>query len=782
MQIELDDESKHFLVINTHKGLYRFNRLPYGVASAPAIFQKVMDQVLQGLPGVVCYIDDILVTGRTDMEHMRNLEAVFKRLKEYGFRLKLRKCQFFQESVEYLGKIISSEGLHPSPKKVEAILKVSPPTDVSELRSFLGMVNHYGRFIKCLADLSAPLNRLLRKDEPWSWNTECRDSFIKIKEALTTTKVLAHFSPDLPLGLACDASAVGIGAVLFHRYPDGAERPIAYASKSLTSAEKNYSQIEREALSIIFGIKKFHQFLYGRSFILITDHKPLLTIFGPKKGIPVMSASRLQRWAIILSAYSYSIEYKPTKQHGNADCLSRLPLDTDPAFERYQSLHPVVNLIQQNQITQLPVSAHEVKNATAEDPVLKQVLAKIKAGWPKIQTNLPSELQPYFNRSFQLTVQEGCILCGLKVVIPSSLRERVLEEIHEGHTGIVKMKSMARIHVWWPKIDVDIERTVGKCTACQENSRDPVRAPLHPWEQPKQPWMRIHVDFAGPFEGSMWFIVVDAHTKWPEVIPMKTTTANNTITVLRSLFARYGIPNQIVSDNGSQFTSEEYRKFCESNGIRRTLVAPYHPSSNGEAERFVQTFKSALRRAKSEDLKQALAQFLLHYRTSSHGTTGKSPAEMMFGRRIQTRLDLLHPKPKRTKSKNLEKEQVPRLKLREFQVGNCVWMRNYQGKPRWLPGVVTARTGPVSYRIQCRGQEHRRHVDQLKRRESVGPSKQVELGTEEFSLYPEVVMEQPREYIEQNEHLPEPEREPDQPEAPRYSLRKTRNPPIRYGQ
>ena len=332
LQIELDDKSKQFLVINTHKGLYCFNRLPYGVASAPAIFHKVMDQVLQGLPKVACYIDDILVTGCTNEEHIRNLEAAFKRLKNYGFRLKLRKCKFFQVSVKYLGKIISSEGIHPSPKKVEAILEVAPPADVSELRYFLGMVNRYGCFIRCLADLSAPLNRLLKKDEPWSWNTECQESFVKIKEALTTTKVLAHFSPDLSLGLGCDASAVGIGAVLFHRYPDGTERPIAYASKSLISAEKNYSQIEREALSIIFGVKKFHKFLYGRPFVLVTDHKPLLTIFGPTKGIPVMSASRLQRWAIILSAYSYSIEYKPTKQHGNADCLSRLPLDTDSVF------------------------------------------------------------------------------------------------------------------------------------------------------------------------------------------------------------------------------------------------------------------------------------------------------------------------------------------------------------------------------------------------------------------------------------------------------------------
>ena len=217
-----------------------------------------MDQVLPKLAGVVCFIDDILVTGCNEAEHLSNLEAVFQKIQEYGLRLKLRKCKFFQESVEYLGQVVSREGVHPSRKKVEAILKVQPPTDLSELRSFLGMVNHYGKFIQSLADLSAPLNKLLRKDTPWQWTSECQQSFDQIKEALTSTRVLAHYDSKLPVGLAYDASAVGVGAVLFHRYEDGAERPIAYASKSLTQAEKNYSQIEREALSIIYGVKKFH--------------------------------------------------------------------------------------------------------------------------------------------------------------------------------------------------------------------------------------------------------------------------------------------------------------------------------------------------------------------------------------------------------------------------------------------------------------------------------------------------------------------------------------------
>ena len=209
------------------------NRLPYGVA--PAIFQQMMDQLLPKLPRIVCFIDDILITGRDEKEHLSNLEAFLKTLHKYGLRLKLRKCKFFEESVEYLRQVVSKEGIHPSEKKIDAILNVQPPTDVSQLRSFLGMVNHYGKFIQFLADLSAPLNRMLKKYVPWRWSRECQHSFQKIKEALTSTKVLAHYDSELPIGLAC---AVGVGAVLFHKYEDGTERPVAYASKSLTPAEK----------------------------------------------------------------------------------------------------------------------------------------------------------------------------------------------------------------------------------------------------------------------------------------------------------------------------------------------------------------------------------------------------------------------------------------------------------------------------------------------------------------------------------------------------------------
>jgi hypothetical protein len=295
LQVELDEEAQKYLVINTHKGLYRYKRLPFGVSSAPAIFQQVMDQVVQGLKGVACYLYDPVITGRTREEHLQHLEVVLKRIKDYGFRIRKEKCTFLQDSVEYLGHIIDNMGIRPSPKKVEAILQAPAPKDQSQLRSFLGGVNYFGKFIGRLADLSAPLNRLLRQDVLWTWSKETEEAFRKLKEALASMDVLVHYDPKQTVGLACDASSVGIGAVLFHRYPDGSERPIAYASKTLTQAERNYSQIEREALSIIFGVKKFHQYLFGRTFKLVTDHKPLLAILGPQRGIPVMAGSRLQR-------------------------------------------------------------------------------------------------------------------------------------------------------------------------------------------------------------------------------------------------------------------------------------------------------------------------------------------------------------------------------------------------------------------------------------------------------------------------------------------------------
>ena len=263
LQLPLDESSKEYLTVNTHKGLYRYNRLPFGVSSAPSIFQRTIENLLQGIKGVSVYIDDILLTGSTLHEHLQILDAVLQKLRNSGLRLNRKKCFFLRHQIEYLGHVIDKDGIRPTTEKVRAIQEARTPQNFSELRSFFGIINYYHQFLPNLSTTLAPLYRLLQKDVKWTWEQEQEEAFKAAKEALQDDLLLVHYDETKPLILACDASQYGLGAVLSHTMEDGTERPVAYASRTLTPAEKNYSQLEREGLAIIFGIKKFHNYLYG---------------------------------------------------------------------------------------------------------------------------------------------------------------------------------------------------------------------------------------------------------------------------------------------------------------------------------------------------------------------------------------------------------------------------------------------------------------------------------------------------------------------------------------
>ena len=322
-QLLLDEESKKFTTINTHKGLYQYNRLPFGVSSAPGISQRTMENLLQGIPHVVVRVDDILVSGKDDPDHLANLGTVLSRLSNAGLKLSLGKCLFMQPQVTYCGYVINGDGIQPVAAKVDAIKNAPEPKDVSQLRAFLGMLNYYHRFLPDVATILEPLHHLLRKGSKWQWLKEQQEAFKKAKELLQSAELLVHFDPAKELILAADASDYGVGALLSHKMDGGAECPIGYMSRSLNEAERNYSTLEKEALAIIFGVKKFHQFLYGHPFTIKTDHKPLEGLLNERKGIPALAAPRIQRWALTLSAYEYKISYKAGQTNGNAYGLTR---------------------------------------------------------------------------------------------------------------------------------------------------------------------------------------------------------------------------------------------------------------------------------------------------------------------------------------------------------------------------------------------------------------------------------------------------------------------------
>lgn len=385
--------------------------------------------------------------------------------------------------------------------------------------------------------------------------------------------------------------------MISHLFTDGSEKAVAHAARALTKTEKNYSQIEKEALAIVFAVQKFHKMLYGRRFTLLTDHKPLLAIFGSKKGIPIYTASRLQRWATLLLGYDFEMKYLSTDSIGQADALSRLintgKQESEDAVIASIATEPEFSHVLRDAVDPLPVNVQMVKKATNHDALLQEVLGYVRSGWPKKCPN--EQLTPFFTRRGSLSEIDSCLFFGERVVIPEVLRERVLRQLHKGHPGITRMKALARSYVFWPNLDAHLEEVGRSCSNCAFAAKRPKQTELKTWPMPEVPWSRVHVDFAGPLNGVPFLILVDAYSKWPEVTVMQNTSSFSTIRALRHIFCQHGYPETLVSDNGPQFTSELFTTFCNMNGITHLRTAPYHPQSNGQAERFVDTLKRAIK-------------------------------------------------------------------------------------------------------------------------------------------------------------------------------------------
>ncbi|XP_065204153.1 uncharacterized protein K02A2.6-like [Planococcus citri] len=702
LQLSADEQTQIILTLNTHLGLFQPTSIMYGVGCAPAFFQEFMDKKFGHLKNTCDVIDDLIMTGKDDEEHLQTIVEVLEICLQCNIRLNLKKCKFLQSQVKFLGYLVDKNGVHKTAEKISAIMDAPRPQNGDEIKSFLGMVGFYGKFFPNLATIAAPLNYLTGKNRHFEWTSECQESFEKIKQEIASDRVLFRYDPNLPLLLSVDASPVGLGAVLAHEVT-GQERPIIFASRTLNRSERNYSQIDREALAIKWGIEKFAHYLYGAKFTLITDSEPLVHIFDRKRSLPKLTVTRLQHYALYLTMFNFKVKYRRSEDNGNADFLSRCPIGVIEANTTADTSNQsdLAEIFQLNQLDCFKLTSKEIGLATLNDPELKVIYEKLRYG------------ESLGANDGKLSLQGRSIFHGIRVYIPQVHRNAVLDELHAGHLGIVRMKALARSHVYWPGIDHDIEALVKRCASCTAVSKDPKQV-THFWEYPSQPWARIHIDFLGPFYGHNFFILVDAYSKWPEVFKVPNITASTTIRILRSLFVRYGLPITIVSDNGPTFTSIEFKKFLQENGIHHVTTTPYHAKSNGQAERFVFTFKQAFRAQCDGKLsiEEKIDNFLLTYRRAPNSTTGETPAKLFMGHEIRTRLDFLRP----TKGEKITGTQVP-----NFKVGDEVAFREYQNREsKWSDGVIVKQQGAVNYEIARTDADQavnrdivRRHADQI---------------------------------------------------------------------
>ncbi|XP_015109328.1 uncharacterized protein K02A2.6-like [Diachasma alloeum] len=678
-QVELDKDSQLLTNISTYKGLFAYKRLCFGVASAPGLFQRLMEKLLSGIPGVIVFFYDVLVFGSTQDEHFKRLLMVLNKLKESGLTAKFEKCKFFASEVKFLCFKIDQDGIHALPDKVKAINEIQIPKDVTELKRFLGMANYYSKFVKNYTEIVSPLYELLKGGIKWFWSRKQQSAFDEIKKKLISSEVLMHYIHHLPIKITYDASPVGLGAVLSYILPDKRVRPVAFFSRSLTRAEKNYSQLDREALALVFVVKSCHQFVWGRNFLLETDHKPLKYIFDPNKSLPSNVAGRVQRWAVFLAAYDFTLQYIEGKTTWSADCLSRAPILRGEESDMIEGFS-YINFIEAEAKM---IDMELIKSELSKDEILSDVIEYVKVGWP---SKVDSYLESYKRREKELYLEDNCLMLGSRVIIPRSLRAMVLRELHATHMGIVKMKSLARSFVWWPGIDDDIERITKKCELCLESSTNPSIAALNSWKWPEGPNMRIHVDFL-QIGDKMYLVIIDAFSKWIDVKSMKDITTKRTVLMLQEYFAAWGFPVVLVSDNGPSLVSEEFESFLKSCGILHVQTAPYHPASNGAAENMVKTLKKQFKLLLKEGCKEdvALYRVLLCYRSTSHCTTGCTPAELQIGRPLWTRFDFMRPNLRSDVIQQQERQQqhAPGVKLRSSDLADMVVAKDVMTN-RWI--------------------------------------------------------------------------------------------------